>query len=163
MFLKAQKDVLVVLCGKSSPGHPLAAPSWPLLLPCCFSAPSLQPGKDTYIQQPGRQVMQHFLDLHKTETSLLSQSAQKTSSITELLCKNKFSLTTDPDLLGFFGKQLKKTGLWLDFWGPGPSSQGTSEHSQTVTTSLPGGEKHWVQQSGRDSGGSQFPYEIVLT
>lgn len=63
------------LCGPSaSPGRPPAAPCWPLLLPCCCSAPSPPPGRGIWCLQPGQQVVwrglgatwPHDSDLHNT-------------------------------------------------------------------------------------------------
>lgn len=51
------------LCGQSaSPGRPPAAPCWPLLLPCCCSAPSPQPGRGIWCLQPGQQVVLRGLE-----------------------------------------------------------------------------------------------------
>lgn len=57
--------VIVYPCGQSAtPGHLLAAPCWPFVLPWCYSAPFLQPEKGIWSQQPGQQVVLHSLGLN---------------------------------------------------------------------------------------------------
>lgn len=67
-------------------------------------------------------------------------------------------LTTHHLLECLWMQRLKRTELWR----PGPSSRGTFGHISPATTSQPAAGKRWARQSGKGTGGSLRPFEILL-